>query len=218
MNNREYIAKRVAKEFKEGMVVNLGFGMPTTSANYIPEGTDVILQSENGVLRFGGKPSIEELNQDNGNAGGQPITLLNGASVFDLATSFAIIRGGHVDMTVLGAFQVDEEGDIANWQVPGKFMPGMGGAMDLVIGAKKVIVAMEHTDKNGDSKILKKCNLPLTGKSCVDLIITERCVMEVNKEGLILKEIAPGYTLEQIVESTEANFKIADDLNEKMNN
>lgn len=209
--SREIIAKRVAKELKNGDVVNLGIGMPTLVANYVPEDIDITLQSENGFVGIGPAPSEENIDKDLINAGGQPVTVRKGGAFFDSSMSFGIIRGGHVDVTVLGALQVDEEGNLANWMIPGKMVPGMGGAMDLVVGAKKVIVAMEHTAK-GKAKILKKCNLPLTAKAQVDLIITEMGVMEVTENGLILKEISPEVTLEDIIAATEANLIIDSEL------
>lgn len=209
--SREIIAKRVAKELKNGDVVNLGIGMPTLVANYVPEDIDITLQSENGFVGIGPAPSEENIDKDLINAGGQPVTVRKGGAFFDSSMSFGIIRGGHVDVTVLGALQVDEEGNLANWMIPGKMVPGMGGAMDLVVGAKKVIVAMEHTAK-GKAKILKKCNLPLTAKAQVDLIITEMGVMEVTEKGLILKEISPEFTLEDIIAATEANLIIDSEL------
>ncbi|EES92314.1 3-oxoacid CoA-transferase subunit B [Clostridium botulinum] len=212
MNDREIIARRIGKEFKDGMVVNLGIGIPTGSANYIPEGVDVILQTENGGLRFGGAPKIGESDPDFGNAGGEPITMLPGGSAFDLATSLGIIRGGHVDMTVLGALEVDQEGNISNWKIPGVFVPGMGGAMDLLVGAKKVIVSLTHTNKKGESKILKRCKLPLSAAKAVDLIITEKAVMRVTEKGLVLQEVAPGVTVEEVVKLTEADLIIAENV------
>ncbi|MGL5256573.1 MAG: CoA transferase subunit B [Proteocatella sp.] len=209
--SRELIVKRVAKELKDGDVVNLGIGMPTLVANYIPEDMDVTFQSENGFLGLG--PAPEEGKEDKHlvNAGGQPVTIKPGGMFFDSATSFAIIRGGHVDVTVLGALQVDEEGNLANWMIPGKMVPGMGGAMDLVVGAKRVIVAMEHTAK-GAHKILKKCQLPLTAAKQVNTIITEMGVIEVTKEGLVLTEIAEGYTVEDVQAATEATLIISKEL------
>lgn len=209
--SREIIAKRVAKELKDGDVVNLGIGMPTLVANYVPEDIDITLQSENGFVGIGPAPDEESIDKDLINAGGQHVTIRKGGAFFDSSMSFGIIRGGHVDVTVLGALQVDEEGNLANWMIPGKMVPGMGGAMDLVVGAKKVIVAMEHTAK-GKAKILKKCNLPLTAKAQVDLIITEMGVMEVTEKGLILKEISPEVTLEDIIAATEANLIIDSEL------
>jgi len=212
MKDRQFIARRIAEEFKDGMVINLGFGMPTEASNFIPEGVNVILQTENGGLMFGPKPKRGESDPDLGNAGGQPITMLPGACVFDMATSFGIIRGGHVDATVLGALEVDQEGNIANWKIPGKFIPGMGGGMDLLIGAKKVIAALSHTDKEGNSKILKKCSLPLSAAHAVDLIITDKAVMEVTKAGLVLKELAPGVTIEEVLSCTDAELIIPETI------
>ncbi|MEH7115704.1 3-oxoacid CoA-transferase subunit B [Neobacillus niacini] len=210
MDTRELIARRIAKEFEDGMVVNLGFGMPTAAANYLPNHIKVILQTENGGLLFGPKPQRGKSDPDLGNSGGEPITMLPGSSAFDLSTSFGIIRGGHVDATVLGALEVDQEGNIANWKIPGKFIPGMGGGMDLLVGAKRVIVSLMHTDKKGNSKILKKCTLPLSAAKVVDLIITDKAVMEVTNEGLVLKEVAPGVTVEEVVQMTEAELFIPD--------
>ncbi|AJA46984.1 butyrate--acetoacetate CoA-transferase subunit B [Clostridium pasteurianum DSM 525 = ATCC 6013] len=212
MDAREIIARRVAKEFKDGMVINLGFGIPTLSSNFIPEGINVILQTENGGLLFGPKPERGHSDPDVANAGGEPITMLPGSSTFDLAVSFGIIRGGHVDATVLGALEVDENGNIANWKIPGKFVPGMGGGMDLLVGAKRVIVAMTHTDKKGNPKILKNCTLPLSASGVVNLIITEKAVIEVTPEGLLLKEISPNVTLEEVIKSTEAELIIPQKL------
>ena len=209
MRNR--IAKRVALEFKDGDIVNLGIGMPTLVANFISPDIKVTLQSENGFLGVGPAPAPGQEIPNLVNAGGQPVTILPGGMFFDSAMSFALIRGGHVATTVLGALQVDEKGNLANWMVPGKIVPGMGGAMDLVVGAQKVIVAMEHTAK-GTPKILKECNLPLTAKSEVDLIVTEMGVIEVTPAGLLLKEIFADTTVEAIQDVTEAKLLIADDL------
>jgi len=208
---KEFIAKRVAKELKDGDVVNLGIGLPTMVVNYINNDVDIILQSENGFVGLGPAPEAGKENPYIVNAGCQPVTIKPGGAFFDSAMSFSIIRGGHVDATVLGALQVDQEGNLANWMIPGKMVPGMGGAMDLVVGAKKVIVAMEHTAK-GNAKILKKCNLPLTAVAQVDLIITEMGVMKVTKEGLVLKEINPEFTLDEIKKATEAELIIPEDL------
>lgn len=213
MDNREFIARRIAKELKDGDVVNLGIGMPTLVANYIPEGVQVILQSENGLLGLGPKASDETVSPNLVDAGGGYVTVLKGASFFDSATSFGIIRGGHVNDTVLGALEVDQEGNLASWMVPGKMVTGMGGAMDLVVGAKKVIIAMEHLNKKGAPKILKKCRLPLTAAKQVDLIVTEKAVFEVVKDrGLVLKEIAPGLEVEDIKNTTEADFLVSENL------
>lgn len=202
----EWMIKRVAREFKNGDVVNLGIGMPTKVANYLPEGINIILQSENGFLGAGPTPQPGEEDPDIVNAGGQASTILPGGCTFDSFTSFGIIRGGHVDATVLGALEVDQEGNLANWMIPGKMVPGMGGAMDLVVGARKVIVIMEHCDKNGGSKVLKKCTLPLTAAKQVNLIVTDMGVIEVTPKGLVLKEIAPGLTFEDVMNATEAEL------------
>lgn len=208
---RSIIAARVAKEFKDGDIITLGIGLPTEVANHIPEHMHVIFQSENGLLGVGKKAVGENIDRRVTNAGGIPVEVKQGAAYFDTVTSFAMIRGGHVDATVLGALQVDEEGNLANWMIPGAFVPGMGGAMDLVVGAKKVIVAMEHVSK-GASKIVKKCTLPLTAAKEVNLIVTERCVIEVIPEGLLLKEINSAYSLDDIISSVDADLIIADDL------
>ena len=206
-----YIAKRVAKEFKDGDVVNLGIGLPTMVPNYLPEDVKVILEAENGMVGAGGDPSEENIDLDITNAGGQPSSLNPGGAFIDSATSFGLIRGGHVDATVLGALQVDEKGNLANWIIPGKMVPGMGGAMDLVVGASNVIVAMEHTQK-GAHKILKNCTLPLTAKTCVTKIITEMAVINVTDKGLELVEYNPEFTVEQIQEATEATLIVSPDL------
>ncbi|MBI4855804.1 MAG: 3-oxoacid CoA-transferase subunit B [Acetobacterium woodii] len=203
---RNYIARRIAKEFKDGMYVNLGIGIPTESANYIPEGTHVYLQTENGGLMFGPKPKRGETNPDIANAGAEPITMLPGGAVFDVATSFAMIRGGHIDMTVVGALEVDEVGSIASWKIPGKLLTGMGGAMDLLYGCKRVIVAMTHTDKHGNPKIRKNCTLPLTAAGVVDLIITDKAVLRVGEGGLYLEELAPGVTAAEVERLTEGTI------------
>jgi acetate CoA/acetoacetate CoA-transferase beta subunit len=208
---RERIAKRVAKEFKDGDIVNLGIGLPTLVPNYIKEEIEVIFQSENGFVRMGPAPNEGEVDPDIVNAGGLPVTVLPGAAYFDSATSFGIIRGGHVDATVLGALQVDVMGNLANWMIPGKMVPGMGGAMDLVVGAKKVILAMEHTAK-GRPKILQECTLPLTARKEVNLIVTEMGVFEITPGGMILREIAPDTTVEEIRKVTEADFVVHDPL------
>jgi len=208
---REVIAKRAAKELHDGDVVNLGIGIPTLIPNYLPEGVTVTLQTENGAMGMG--PTPEEGKEDKNliNAGGGAITLLPGACTFDSATSFAIIRGGHVNVSFLGALQVDEKGNLANWIIPGKMAPGMGGAMDLVVGAKRVILTMEHTQK-GAPKILKECTLPLTAAGQVNMIITEMGVMDITPEGIVLKEIHPEFTVEQVQAATEAKLIISPDL------
>lgn len=210
MDAKITIARRVAQEFRDGYVVNLGIGIPTLAADFLPEGVNVILQSENGFVGLG--PLAGAPDPDLVNAGGKPVSIIPGGAVFDSAMSFAVIRGGHVDVTVLGALEVDQEGNLANWMVPGKLVPGMGGAMDLVSGAKQVIVAMEHTARDGVPKILKKCTLPLTGKRVVDLIITNLCVFEVTENGLVLIDLAPGVTLEEVKSKTEADFAVASEL------
>lgn len=208
---KNFIAKRVAKELSDGDVVNLGIGLPTLVANYIPPEYDVTFQSENGFVGIGPAPEKGKEDVDLINAGAQYVSVKPGAAFFDSAVSFGIIRGGHVDATVLGALQVDEEGNLANWLIPGVLVPGMGGAMDLVSGAKKVIIAMQHTNK-GAHKILKKCTLPLTAENEVNLIITEMGVIEVTKDGLVLKEINPEYSVEDVKNATEAELIISDDL------
>jgi acetate CoA/acetoacetate CoA-transferase beta subunit len=208
---REVIVKRVAKELKDGDLVNLGIGMPTLVADYIPEGIDIMLHSENGFVGLGPTPDPDNVDPDIVNAGGQPSSVIAGGAFFDSAMSFTIIRGGHLDVTVLGALQVDQEGNLANWMIPGKMVPGMGGAMDLVAGAKKVIIAMEHTAK-GAPKILKRCSLPLTAKGEVDLIVTDMGVIEVTPTGLLLTEIAPETEVEEVLGATEAELKVAENL------
>ncbi|MCB5252242.1 MAG: 3-oxoacid CoA-transferase subunit B [Candidatus Cloacimonadaceae bacterium] len=210
MDKRQMIGKRIAQEFKDGDYVNLGIGLPTLAVNYIPAGVHVIFQSENGMLGVGPSPEEGCEDQDMINAGGGFITELKGSSFFDSALSFAIIRGGHIDATVLGALQVDAHGNLANWMIPGKMVPGMGGAMDLVTGARKVIVAMEHVDKRGNPKILKECNLPLTAKAKVSLIITDMAVIEVTPAGLVLKELSEGTSVAEVVSATQAELIIPD--------
>ncbi len=213
MENREFIARRVAREFRDGDVVNLGIGMPTMVANYIPENISVILQSENGLLGLGPRAEGARIDENIIDAGGGYVTVLQGASFFDSAVSFGIIRGGHVDATVLGALEVDQEGNLASWMVPGKKVTGMGGAMDLVVGAKKVIISMEHLNKKGEPKILRKCRLPLTARGQVDLIVTELAVIAVQPGGgLEVLEIAPGKTRDELIHATEAELKFSESL------
>lgn len=211
--DKNQIAQRIAQEIKDGDYVNLGIGIPTLVANYIPENVNVILQSENGLLGIGPFPTEDKVDADLINAGKQTITYVKGAAFFDSSRSFAMIRGGHVDLTILGAFEVSEKGDIASWKVPGKLVKGMGGAMDLVSSAKNIIVAMQHTNK-GQSKILKECTLPLTGVSCVKKIVTDIAVLEVTADGFKLLERAPGVSVEEIINSTEGKLIIEGDIPE----
>ena len=208
------IAKRISQELKDGYYVNLGIGIPTLVANYIPEGIDVILQSENGLLGIGPFPTKDQADADLINAGKQTVTALPGSSFFDSATSFGMIRGGHIDLTVLGAFEVSENGDISSWKIPGKMIKGMGGAMDLVAAAKNIIVATTHTDRKGNSKLLKKCTLPLTGVNCVKRIVTDMAVVDVTPNGFKLIERAPGVTVEEIKSATGGKLIIEGDIPE----
>ncbi|NOW89938.1 acetate CoA/acetoacetate CoA-transferase beta subunit [Clostridium beijerinckii] len=208
---KEIIAKRVAKELKKGQLVNLGIGLPTLVANYVPKEMNITFESENGMVGMAQMASSGENDPDIINAGGEYVTLLPQGAFFDSSTSFALIRGGHVDVAVLGALEVDEEGNLANWIVPNKIVPGMGGAMDLAIGAKKIIVAMQHTGK-GKPKIVKKCTLPLTAKAQVDLIVTELCVIDVTNDGLLLREIHKDTTIDEIKFLTDADLIIPDNL------
>ena len=212
--SKEQIAMRIAQELKDGYYVNLGIGIPTLVANYVPEGIEIMLQSENGLLGMGEFPTEENVDADLINAGKQTVTMAPGAALFDSAESFAMIRGGHVDLTVLGAFEIDGSGNIASWMIPGKLVKGMGGAMDLVAGAENIIVAMTHANKHGESKILKKCSLPLTGVQCVSKVVTDLAYMELIDGKYHLIERAPGVSVEEIAQKTEAELVIPDNVPE----
>jgi len=211
---REQLAQRVAKEFKDGYYINLGIGIPTLAANYIPDDMQVVLQSENGILGMGPFPLDEDVDADIINAGKQTVTLIEGASIFSSSDSFAMIRGGHVDLTILGAFEVDCQGNIASYMIPGKLIKGMGGAMDLVSGADNIIVTMTHASKDGVSKLLKECTLPLTGKSCIKRVLTDLALLDIENERFILRERAPGVSVDEIVQLTAGELEVPGEVPE----
>ncbi len=210
--SKQQIAQRIARELKDGWYVNLGIGIPTLVANYIPEGVNVTLQSENGLLGMGPFPTEDKVDADLINAGKQTVTMLPGSVLFNSSDSFAMIRGGHMDLTVLGAMEIDQYGDIANWKIPGKMVKGMGGAMDLVAGTENIIVAMTHANKHGQSKLLKQCSLPLTGRACIKRVVTDLAYLTIENEAFVLRELAPGVSVEEVKSLTDGDLVVADDV------
>ena len=210
--SKQQIAQRIARELKDGWYVNLGIGIPTLVANYIPEGVNVTLQSENGLLGMGPFPAEDKVDADLINAGKQTVTMLPGSVLFNSSDSFAMIRGGHMDLTVLGAMEIDQNGDIANWKIPGKMVKGMGGAMDLVAGTENIIVAMTHANKHGKSKLLKQCSLPLTGQSCIKRVVTDLAYLTIEHGAFVLRELAPGVSVEEVKSLTDGDLVVADDV------
>ena len=210
--SKQQIAQRIARELKDGWYVNLGIGIPTLVANYIPEGVNVTLQSENGLLGMGPFPTEDKVDADLINAGKQTVTMLPGSVLFNSSDSFAMIRGGHMDLTVLGAMEIDQYGDIANWKIPGKMVKGMGGAMDLVAGTENIIVAMTHANKHGQSKLLKQCSLPLTGRACIKRVVTDLAYLTIENEAFVLRELAPGVSVEEVISLTDGDLVVADDV------
>ncbi|MGB0457564.1 MAG: CoA transferase subunit B [Chitinophagales bacterium] len=210
--SKQQIAQRIARELKDGWYVNLGIGIPTLVANYIPDGVNVTLQSENGLLGMGPFPTEDEVDADLINAGKQTVTMLPGSVLFNSSDSFAMIRGGHMDLTVLGAMEIDQNGDIANWKIPGKMVKGMGGAMDLVAGTENIIVAMTHANKHGKSKLLKQCSLPLTGQSCIKRVVTDLAYLTIEHGAFVLRELAPGVSVEEVKSLTDGDLVVADDV------
>lgn len=212
--SKQEIAQRIARELKDGWYVNLGIGIPTLVANYIPEGVNVTLQSENGLLGMGPFPTEEKVDADLINAGKQTVTMLPGSVLFNSSDSFAMIRGGHMDLTVLGAMEIDQNGDIANWKIPGKMVKGMGGAMDLVAGTENIIVAMTHANKHGQSKLLKQCSLPLTGRACIKRVVTDLAYLTIENAAFVLRELAPGVSIEEVKSLTDGDLVVANDVSE----